>query len=1426
MPALLLSVVCWLPVQGEAERPKVYLADSVEALSRLDSVQRYVEQREYAEAAGLLQQLIERFPDKLVPATAPPVLSHVNLRTWCHHRIATLPPEALAAYRRAVDGQASALLARVPERGPLNETQEQALRRIVGAFYCSSVGDEALERLGEEAFLRGSYAAALRWWAQLLPPDLRDAAEPNRRTEVQAQAGGLRLSYPDSDLDPAAVAGKWAVAALLAGDAGAAGRMTEALRARRPDAAGPLAGRKGVYWRTLQELAGSDEVSPPRPGGDWPTFAGNFRRDRAAPRALQAGDVEHSWPLEGDEDDPPAHPVLVGDTAYLARDGRIHEFHLRDGRTDTWGDGLDGRFGGAGAQTLTVAGPHLLTRSGGGLESRRQRFGGQTRVHESLLQCYERDTQRKLWQHRCEELVGAAGYVFEGVPVVQGDAVWVAVTRLGAMAEAAVLCLDRETGTLRWRTSVCESSVEDIGEAAAMHNLLTLAGGRLFYATNLGAVAALDAADGALQWVATYNRQPNRRSAREDRPPVLNPCVFDHGRLYVAPADHPSVRCYDADSGGLLWQASAPLEHLLGVADGRLVGTGDRVWALDAASGKVRWYWPENLARSQGRGLLAGGKVLWPTATDVHVLDVASGRKAAASIPLQARFGVAGGNLLIGADHLLVATPQRLVALYPYSRLIDGLKGRLVLAPGDATLHLRLAESAAAVDDWPLAETHYADALRLAEPDADFRGRPLVAYAAERLYRTLRRHADAVPADDPAAADALLVRAAAAAPQPADRLAAVRRRAQLAESNDDPVVAVALHQSILDDDALASLPVAGADGISRPAARVAAERQAALMDQHGDRVYGAVARAAERALAAMPEAASADRWLALASRYAHAPATAGGLLAAARGFAGAGRPRDARVLLKELAARAGAEADVQRQGLVELERGYAAAGAEWAAAGVRRRLESRFAAAAPVALPDGSTQTLGAYLKSRHAPPPAPPAVAPVWLRQWQTEHRDRRVVVPSGRPALDAPLLSVADDRLQAATGPDADALWRKPVLGAVTHCVRLLGGLVVIDDAAIRCLDETDGTMLWAQPLPAPVSVVHELDDAVALATAGELRLLDGDTGRTRWSAALPEPLTQDRADAAGPYGLSSARGDSARGDSARGTPNPGADSSDEGVGVGASGDGDPNADGSAGSDDSGPEVGGDSGPDRPGRDREAVPLLQRTEAGVLVSLADRRLLVDGLDGAVRHEFPCEPGVATRPAVVLGDRLVMLVAADRAVAYDRGQVLWERALERTLFAPPRLLAAGDGVLVVADGQRLQLLAADTGSLLWEQAIAERPAFDRDPPLALAAAGVLHRQSAWLVCRSLDDGAVRWRRPLPPGDGWRLRTLGDRFLLHGADGAVHLGLADTGDWIQTLAVESGPLDVALDAGRLVVSGGAGSAVFAAAPTAVAARDR
>ena len=90
------------------------------------------------------------------------------------------------------------------------------------------------------------------------------------------------------------------------------------------------------------------------------------------------------------------------------------------------------------------------------------------------------------------------------------------------------------------------------------HNLLTLVGDRIYFNTNLGLVAALDADSGEICWLHRYDGSPASHSRRGiamplhfDRDP--SPCLYHDGLVIVAPSDTPDVFALDAEPAKLIW---------------------------------------------------------------------------------------------------------------------------------------------------------------------------------------------------------------------------------------------------------------------------------------------------------------------------------------------------------------------------------------------------------------------------------------------------------------------------------------------------------------------------------------------------------------------------------------------------------------------------------------------------------------------------------------------------------------------------------------------------------------------------------------------------------------------------------------------------------------------------------------------------------
>jgi len=678
-------------VFGTAPGSRYKLSENVRVDRPDSTVQTYLQRvdqlladGQWDEAVETLREVMEESGGKLLEVTERRL---VSVRDFCQLKLASLPPDALGLYRSRVDP-----VARKWYEDGVAGRDRRLLLNVVEQAFASSWGDDALNALAEMSLEQGDYARARSCWERIVPVD------------PPSEGPSTWLSFPDTDLDLAAIRARLVLVSLLEGSPDRAAEELAQLARLHPDARGRFGGREVDYVEALTALTSERATWPAgRVSPGWPTFAGSPRRNRIAPDPIDVREVAWRVPLEPTlpahnsiwgrgapsrrvAEDPRTplsyHPLLAGNLVLINNQVEILAVDVETGgpvwnrrRAEIFRDQFDEQVHalynppdnlGVPRFTMTAHDGKLYARMGAAVTSSppRTAMAGGT----GYLVCLDLRAQGRLvWKIMPPE----PGWAFEGSPVTDGTNLYVALRCSDIQPQAHVGCYDATTGRPRWRQFVCAAETPARGMLhETTHNLLTLQRDTLYYNTNLGAVAALAADDGRLKWVSLYPRV-RRGDLLEPAPHWcrdLNPCLFDRGRLLVAPCDSRRIFALDATTGQILWHTGPEVEdavHLLGVAGDHLIASGAKLYWISLGvtdAGKLKHVWPDGHEKlGYGRGVLAGDCVWWPTREKIYLFDQATGQPKK-TVSLVTR-GTTGGNLLIGGGYLLIAGSNELVAL-------------------------------------------------------------------------------------------------------------------------------------------------------------------------------------------------------------------------------------------------------------------------------------------------------------------------------------------------------------------------------------------------------------------------------------------------------------------------------------------------------------------------------------------------------------------------------------------------------------------------------------------------------------------------------------------------------------------------------------------------------------------------------------------
>lgn len=612
----------------------------------------------------------------------------VQVRRYCHERLALLPAASLAHYRQRVDAEAKALL----EQG--RQARAPApLRRLVDEFFCSSCGDQALDMLGDLAFERGRFDEARHWWGLLVPLDPAD---------------GAPLRFPNPQVDLIGIEAKQILAMIFQGRLNESAVAIARFEERHPRAAGHLAGRTGPFAATLAKTLAEFRREKIANNADaWPTFAGAPSRNRVLSWGLSWEDGP-TWqvPLPALFAAPERsaltrraafHPIIIDNQVLIADHRSVISYHLLTGkelfRYDLIRAGL--RSPGSPLRdeyrlprfTLSADRQRVYARLGRqGLSAKKDQ--------PSYLVCLDLADKRELWHLEAPGDDKSIGF-FEGAPLVDDGRLYVALSKLtDRQVATSIVCYDT-AGRQRWRREVCECPEfdSDVNGPRYRQHLLTLAGGQIVYCAHTGAIVAVDAATGQPTWAIRYPSRGPLIADYEPSPRDLAPCIYADGHIYAAPLDCERIFCIDANTGRVRWEADGiEAVHLLGVAHGRLfVATREGMRALLTSGGQIDWAAQPSDGRlpSLGRGVLAGTSIYWPTPSRSLAVTMLGGELDQDSTRMQM---LPAGNWAAGQGCLAIAGLSDLYVFVP----ADQQPGRFPTTPRpDALLKSRWPNFAA-----------------------------------------------------------------------------------------------------------------------------------------------------------------------------------------------------------------------------------------------------------------------------------------------------------------------------------------------------------------------------------------------------------------------------------------------------------------------------------------------------------------------------------------------------------------------------------------------------------------------------------------------------------------------------------------------------------------------------------------------------------
>ena len=642
-------------------RPMQMPAASSEVREAFDDFERFKRRGAWERASKALYSIPEPQTTRFVDGTDGFIIPVARKR---HAVLAGLTPEGLAAYRLFYDADAQKLF-----EAAEGSAEQANLEKLYSAYFLTTIGDNAADRLGDLYFEKARFDRAADCWLAVL----RD------RT--------------DSDLAPALLAVKAAVALAKAGRRNEFQAIRSEILERYPDEIVTVGGRAAKTVEQLRRIIGDARTTPitataasdpnltPTLGGPV-AAAWQLRFGDSVTAGMTAAEVIQ-WEANSLSQAVP-RATIEGQTLFANYLGHIFAVDLETGKLK-WRSAsfhnLDINAMSDQARMIDssryaiVAAPGFVYGLGRDLKEMNPQ---QAQAH---LICRRADNGEIVWQSK--DFPDLATLNLVGLPILAKDTLLIAAKSVGEnngqdnLPRQSVLALRPHDGKLLWKTEVGtfretqRNSYYGMRDTAPQPRLAFHAGA-VYIDTHMGILARLDLESGHLDWGYGYPTDPIKGqmlffSSRmtQDPTPLGAAPLTDGETLLIKGAKSDHITVLDPGRMAVVWDRPiAKSACPVGIDAQAVYLGGPDLEALDRADRSLRWSLPMPSGSEDGKVLVRPDGLWQFTPRGIFEVDAPTGRVR--RIFRGDDTNASGGDLIV-TDQWLLAISNQTISAYPRS---------------------------------------------------------------------------------------------------------------------------------------------------------------------------------------------------------------------------------------------------------------------------------------------------------------------------------------------------------------------------------------------------------------------------------------------------------------------------------------------------------------------------------------------------------------------------------------------------------------------------------------------------------------------------------------------------------------------------------------------------------------------------------------